>query len=194
MQGAVHLTGWLAVLALLASLATSLTARWWRARRAKLLAMRRLLGLAGFVLALLHAVLVMGGLLAPRSGSEAAALFAGLPYLRHGALALVLLAPLALTSFPRLNARLGLRTWSALHRLFYGAIVLAVLHVLAGPSADPRLVLALAVVVAALLAGRVLPSGRSRPPDAETDADSQLGPGRDEGSSSQVTRGSSGSP
>ncbi len=161
-EGAVHLTGWLAVLALLASLSTSLAARWQLVHRAKLLRMRRVLGLAAFVLALLHAALVMGGLLAPRSIAEAAALLSGLPYLRHGALALVLLAPLAATSFPTLNARLGLRTWSALHRLVYGAVVLAVLHVLAGPAVDPRVALALATFALAVLFGRLIPPRRAR--------------------------------
>lgn len=156
----VHLSGWLALLSLAASLALSLAAR-WRVRRARLLALRRVLGLAGLALAALHAIVTMGGLLAPGSGTEAAALFEGLPYLRHGALALALLLPLAATSFPRLNARLGLRAWSALHRLVYAALALAALHVLAGPSADPRLAVAVAGLIAALLLARLVPSSRS---------------------------------
>ena len=74
---------------------------------------------------------------------------------QHGALALLVLLTLTLTSFPTLNARLGLRTWSALHRLAYAALVLAALHALEGPNMDPRLGLLLLVSAVGIVLARV---------------------------------------
>jgi len=169
MVGLVHLSGWLGALALLLALASSLLGRWSGARRKVLFAWRRRLGLVGFVLAGLHASVALGGWLAPRSSDEAVNLFAALPYLRHGALAVVMLAPLAATSFPALNARLGLRTWSTLHRFVYAAVLLVALHVVAGPSADPRVASSYAVAVGVLLVLRLVP--RRAAPAASTGTD-----------------------
>ncbi|GAB4206979.1 MAG: hypothetical protein OHK0013_24130 [Sandaracinaceae bacterium] len=157
MIAAAHALGWLSFALLAASLAISLRARWQHAEiRVKSLALRRWAGLAGSALAFLHATSSVA-LLEPADPAGLVAMVEGLPFLRHGALALALLALLAATSFPRLNARLGLRAWGALHRVVYAAIALAALHVLAGPSADPRVALVATVVVAILLAGRLVP-------------------------------------
>jgi sulfoxide reductase heme-binding subunit YedZ len=180
-----HLTGWLAVLALLASLGTSLAARAIREQRARLLVSRRLFGLAGAALALLHALVSLLALLVPPSLAEAVAMLSAVPYLRHGALAVVLLAPLALTSFPALNARLGLRTWDVLHRAVYVVIALVVLHVVAGPSADPRLALALAALAALLLFARI-PRPRARAPRAPNDEPSDEPQARSESEADSV--------
>lgn len=170
-SGLTHLAGWLAIGLLVTSLALSLVARaqlaWTREHRARLLSSRRLAGLGSAGAALLHLVLGLS-LLAPATLEDALAMISGVPYLRHGALALALLGALALTSFPKLNARLGLRTWSTLHRAVYVASVLATLHVLAGPSAEPRLAASTAFVMALLLLARVWPvrsegAGRARP-------------------------------
>ena len=69
-RGLAHLVGWLAALALVSSLLTSLLARWTRGpRRARLVAARRLLGLAGFGLAVVHALASIGtGLDDPNQG------------------------------------------------------------------------------------------------------------------------------
>lgn len=162
-----HLAGWIAIALLLASLAISLASRWLLEQRARLLAWRRLAGLGSAGTALVHALLALT-LLAPPSATEALAIVSAVPYLRHGALALALLAPLAITSFPKLNARLGLRTWNVLHRAVYVIAALAALHVLAGPSADPRLSVAVAGSLGLLLLARLVP--RSRPRDADGSA------------------------
>ena len=52
------------------------------------------------------------------------------PYITMGMLALTLLLPLALTSTAGMVKRLGARNWKRLHRLVYGAGVLAALHFL----------------------------------------------------------------
>lgn len=163
--GLTHLSGWLAVFALLASLAMSLASRFLRDQRARLVAWRRVAGLVGFVSAAVHASIAIMGVLAPSSMSHALAAIGTVPYLRHGALALAVLTPLALTSFPKLNARVGLRTWEALHRGVYVAIALVVLHVLAGPSAKPHLAIAVAVIAGLLLVARLVPRPRARAAD-----------------------------
>lgn len=168
-RGIAHLLGWLAAAALCASLGTSLAARWTsRALRGRLVASRRLLGLAGLALGLAHALVVVPSALAPPRLAELLPMVEALPYLRHGALALALLAPLGATSFPSLNARLGLRAWSTLHRLVYAASALVALHVVAGPGADPRLALALAALLAALLLARLVPARRRAEPGLTT--------------------------
>ena len=169
-----HLSGWLAVFALLASLAMSLASRLLRDQRARLVAWRRLAGLVGFGSAVLHASIALSAVLSPRSIDDTLAILASVPYVRHGALALAMLTPLALTSFPKLNARLGLRAWETLHRGVYVAIALVVLHVLAGPSAEPHLAMAVAVIAALLLLGRLVP--RPRTPERALEPESNDDP------------------
>lgn len=163
-EGLTHLAGWLAIALLAASLALSLAARWLHEWRARLLAWRRLAGLGSAAAASLHALLSLSLLGLP--SAETFTAVSAVPYLRHGALALALLVPLAVTSFPALNARLGLRTWSVLHRAVYAIAALAALHVLAGPSAEPRLAMALAVSLGLLLVARLVPR-RARPREGD---------------------------
>jgi sulfoxide reductase heme-binding subunit YedZ len=152
-----HLLGWLAAVALAASLAVSPAARWAsRERRTRLVPMRRRLGLAGLALATAHALVVVPAALAPPHLGDLLPMIEALPYVRHGALALALLVPLGVTSFPALNARLGLRAWSTLHRAVYAASVLVALHVVAGPEVDPRAALVLCAATGALLLARAL--------------------------------------
>ena len=157
-EGLTHVAGWLAIALLLTSLAISLASRWLLEQRARLIAWRRLAGLGSAGMALLHALLALSLLGLP--SAEVITAVSALPYLRHGALALALLAALALTSFPKLNARLGLRTWSVLHRAVHVIGVLAALHVLAGPSADPRLAVIVAIAFGLLLLARLAPRAR----------------------------------
>jgi sulfoxide reductase heme-binding subunit YedZ len=165
---ATHLLGWLALALLASSLGVSLATRWQTGpARARGLRLRRAAGLGGAALALVHA-LVSLALFAPPDLAGLFALLEGLPFLRHGALALALLAPLVATSFPALHARLGLRGWSALHRLVYAAVALAALHVLGGPSADPRIALAASILVALLFAARLVPRRAVRADGAVT--------------------------
>ena len=125
----------LLMLSALSSLGTHLTSKETRAR---LLRARRGLGLAASVAALIHAIASLTHLHAASFTGAWNRLLA-LGYLQHGAWALLILAVLALTSFPKLNARLGLRTWTALHRLAYVALILGALHALEGPAMDARL-------------------------------------------------------
>lgn len=82
----------------------------------------------------------------------------GIPWLRHGALALSLLALLALTSLAPIARRLS--AWSALHRLVYAAAIAAGLHALFAPHAGLPALVALALALL-LLAARLVPTRRA---------------------------------
>jgi sulfoxide reductase heme-binding subunit YedZ len=75
-----------------------------------------------------------------------------------------LLVPLAATSTNAAVRRLGARRWRRLHRLVYVAAAGGVLHSFWAVKADTRLPLLYAGVLALLLALRVVPKGRGRPP------------------------------
>ena len=93
----------------------------------ELLRFRRLLGLLTFGYALLHllayAWLDMG--LVPE---DIVRDIPKRPFVLVGTLALLLLLPLAATSWNGAIRRLGAARWQALHRLVYAVAVLAVLH------------------------------------------------------------------
>jgi sulfoxide reductase heme-binding subunit YedZ len=79
------------------------------------------------------------------------------PFILVGFSALVLLTPLALTSFNRAIRALGARRWQQLHRLVFGVAVLAVLHFFwmrAGKN-DFREVAVYAAILGLLLGWRV---------------------------------------
>ncbi|MEY4726804.1 MAG: hypothetical protein RLZ36_1431 [Pseudomonadota bacterium] len=82
------------------------------------------------------------------------------PFILVGFGALVLLTPLALTSFNRAIRWLGAKRWQGLHRLVYGVAVLAVLHFFWMRSGKSNFaeVWVYASVLFALLAWRVLRS------------------------------------
>ena len=142
----------LLMLSALASLGTHLTTK---ESRVRLLRVRRSLGLVASGAALFHAIASLAHLHALSLTGVWNRLLA-LGYLRHGALALLVLAALTLTSFPKVNARLGLRTWTSLHRLSYVALILGALHALAGPAMDPRLGVAALGFALAIVIIRVL--------------------------------------
>ena len=77
------------------------------------------------------------------------------PFIAVGFAALLLLAPLAITSTDAWVRRLGYRRWKRLHRLVYAAAALAVVHFLWRVKADRRKPLAFAAVFALLFAARV---------------------------------------
>jgi sulfoxide reductase heme-binding subunit YedZ len=113
---------------------------------------RRSLGLLAFGYASLH----FATFLALDLGFDLSALgeeVAERPYVTLGFTALLLLAPLALTSTRGWQRRLG-RRWRALHRLVYPAAGLAVLHFLWLVKADLAEPLAYAAALAVLLALR----------------------------------------
>ena len=80
------------------------------------------------------------------------------PYLTFGAIAFVLLVPLAITSTKGWVKRLGGRHWQRLHRLVYAAAVLAVAHYWFHKLAknDLSTPAIYAVILAALLAARLV--------------------------------------
>ena len=90
------------------------------------------------------------------------------PFALVGFLALLLLVPLAATSFNRAIKALGAARWQALHRLVYAIALLAILHFFwmrAGKN-DFAEVAVYAVVIALLLGWRVLRLRRSPPAPA----------------------------
>lgn len=119
---------------------------------------RRSLGLLAFGYAMLHfaTFLVLDlGLDLSALGEEVAER----PYVTLGFTALLLLAPLAVTSTRAWQRRLG-RRWLTLHRAVYAAAVLAVLHFVWLVKADLAEPLAYAAVLAALFAVRWWPRRR----------------------------------
>ena len=125
--------------------------------------LRRMLGLFVFFYALLHftayAWLDMG--------LDAAAIVADVPkrpFILVGTLALLLLLPLAATSFDRAIRALGAARWRALHRAVYAIAGLAVLHFFwmrAGKN-DFAEVAVYAAILGVLLGWRGWRSWRSR--------------------------------
>ncbi|MFN0073802.1 MAG: sulfite oxidase heme-binding subunit YedZ [Chloroflexota bacterium] len=76
------------------------------------------------------------------------------PFITVGVLALLLMAPLALTSTNAWVRKLGFRRWQILHRLAYVAGILAVVHFILRVKVDLTQPLTYAVVVGGLLALR----------------------------------------
>jgi sulfoxide reductase heme-binding subunit YedZ len=99
---------------------------------AALARLRRMLGLYVFFYALLHflcyAVFDMGLGLDDGAWGEMLRDIPKRPFILVGFTALLLLLPLALTSFNRAIRMLGGPRWRALHRLVYAVALLAVLH------------------------------------------------------------------
>ena len=124
---AIHTTGWLALFFLTASLAVSplrkLTGLGW------LVSMRRTLGVYGFVYAASHLSIYFWW---DRSHSLRSTWteITSKPFIMFGASAIVLLAPLAVTSTNGMISLLGNARWKWLHTLAYPATALAAVHYL----------------------------------------------------------------
>ena len=97
------------------------------ARLPALARLRRMLGLFVYFYVLLH-FLAYGWLDMGLDLGDIASDIAKRPFILVGFAALVLLTPLALTSWNGAIRALGARRWLLLHRLVYGVAVLAVLH------------------------------------------------------------------
>lgn len=113
---------------------------------------RRMTGLFAFFYACLHLLVYV----VLDLGAYWADLIADItkrPYMTVGFLAWLVLLPLAVTSTKVMMRRLG-RRWQQLHRLVYGAAVLAVLHFLWLVKADLREPLLYAGILAVLLGWR----------------------------------------
>ncbi len=125
---------------------------------------RRMLGLFSFFYALLHftsfAWLDMG--------LDVAAILADIPkrpFILVGSLALLLMLPLAATSFNRAIQGLGAARWQALHRLVYASVLLGLLHFfwMRTGKNDFGEVAIYAVVIAGLLGWRLWRRWRPEP-------------------------------
>jgi sulfoxide reductase heme-binding subunit YedZ len=86
------------------------------------------------------------------------------PFILVGTAALLLMLPLALTSFNRAIKALGAPRWQALHRAVYAVALLGVLHFFWMRSAKSNYaeVAVYATIIAALLGWRVVEALRSR--------------------------------
>ena len=137
--------------------------RQWTGQPA-LLRFRRMLGLFTFFYGVLHflcyAWLDMGFDLA-----EITRDIPKRPFALVGFAALLLMAPLAATSFNRAIRALGAKRWQALHRLIYAVALLAILHFFWMRSAKHNYaeVAVYAAILAVLLGWRLLAHLRHRP-------------------------------
>ena len=137
--------------------------RQWTSQPA-LLRFRRMLGLFTFFYGVLHflcyAWLDMGFDLA-----EITRDIPKRPFALVGFAALLLMAPLAATSFNRAIRALGAKRWQALHRLIYAVALLAILHFFWMRSAKHNYaeVAVYAAILAVLLGWRLLARLRRRP-------------------------------
>jgi sulfoxide reductase heme-binding subunit YedZ len=86
------------------------------------------------------------------------------PFILVGSSALLLMAPLAATSFNRAIKALGAKRWQALHRLVYASALLGLLHFFWMRSSKGRTgeVAVYAGILAVLLAWRVWQRRRAR--------------------------------
>jgi methionine sulfoxide reductase heme-binding subunit len=119
-----------------------------------LLRLRRMLGLYACTYALLH-FSVYVGVFQSLDGTAIAEDIFKRPFITAGALALLLMLPLALTSTAGMMRRLG-RRWQSLHRLIYLIAPLATLHYWKMLKEDHRVPLLYAFMLALLLGWRWL--------------------------------------
>jgi sulfoxide reductase heme-binding subunit YedZ len=137
------------------------------------LRLRRMFGLFAFFYAALH----FSAYLWLDQWFDAAAIWKDVlkrPYITIGALTLLLLVPLAITSSNGWVRRLGGRNWQRLHRLVYVVAGLAVLHFWWQRAAknDVGEPLAYAIVIGLLLGVRLLRSVRRRYGSTDSSANS----------------------
>ncbi|GGR33183.1 protein-methionine-sulfoxide reductase heme-binding subunit MsrQ [Deinococcus ruber] len=161
-------TGVLTLALLLLSLACTplrLVFGWtWPAR------IRKALGLLAFVYAALHFLVYLfdKGILNSDFGLQTILTdIVKRPFITAGFAALLLLVPLALTSFKGSVKRLGFARWTALHRLVYVAAALGVLHYWWGVKKDHTQPLIYAGVLLLLFAARWLWKKRKVTPRAK---------------------------
>lgn len=128
----IHRTGWWALIFLLASLAITPLRR--SARLAKLVDVRRLIGVACFVYAACHILLFVGdqGFNLVKVATEIVSRL----YLTIGFVALLGLTILAVTSNDAMVKRLGGLNWRRLHQITFGITLLALIHFFQQTKAD----------------------------------------------------------
>lgn len=79
-----------------------------------------------------------------------------LPYIRYGLAALLLLVPLAITSFASIRRAMGARAWHWLHRLIYVSAALGVTHLWILTRADYLMPMVAVGVLAVLVTFRIV--------------------------------------
>nr|BBJ02914.1 hypothetical protein YBY_07620 [Marinobacter nauticus] len=112
---------------------------------------RRMLGLFAFFYAVLHVFAFLQLIL---GWGDLWATFTRRPYIVLGAVAFLLMVPLALTSTKAMMRRTG-RHWKPLHRLIYVSVVFAWLHFLWQARSDVTEMVVYGVVLLGLLGLRV---------------------------------------
>jgi len=125
--------------------------------------LRRMLGLYAFFYACLH-FLCFYSLDRGFSISSTLHEIVARKYIWFGITALLVMAPLAVTSTNAMIKRLGGKRWRALHRLAYVAAVAGVIHYYMQVKADVRLPLVFAAALTVLLGYRVMNYLRNRKP------------------------------
>ncbi len=124
---------------------------------------RRMVGLFTFFYACLHFV-CYGWFDMGLDWPEIVRDIAKRPFILVGTAALVLMTPLAATSFNRAIKALGAARWQTLHRTVYGVVLLGLLHFFWMRSAKSNYaeVAVYAAIVAVLLGWRIVEALRSR--------------------------------
>ncbi len=125
------------------------------------LRVRRMLGLFAFAYATIHLSIYVF----LDQGLDLAAIFEDVSkrkFITAGALAFVLLVPLAVTSTKGWLVRLGTRRWRTLHRLVYAAAILGALHFFWRVKADYAEPVAFTALLAVLLVLRLVPTSTTR--------------------------------
>ena len=125
------------------------------------LRLRRMLGLFAFFYATLH-VSTYAGLDQLFDWRAILADVEKRRFIFVGLATFLLLVPLAVTSTNAAIRRMGFVRWKQLHRLAYGATVLAVVHFVWRVKKDVREPAAYAIVLAALLLVRIVTALRAR--------------------------------
>ncbi|MFO0741497.1 MAG: 2Fe-2S iron-sulfur cluster-binding protein [Labilithrix sp.] len=150
---AIHTTGIVALVCLTLSLAITPLRRLtgWAA----VVAMRRTLGLFGFVYLVVHFAIFFLFDREASVSSTVTEIFAR-RYLFIGTVGLLLFVPLAVTSTDGMISRLGPRRWKRLHRLAYLATSLGALHYVLLVKSDLRQPLAFAGIIGLLLVSRAV--------------------------------------
>jgi glycine betaine catabolism B len=150
---AIRTTGLLGLVCLVSSLA--ITPLRWLTGWQQLIAIRRNLGVAGFVYISAH-FFIFFWWDRDRSVSSTVHEIIEREYIWYGFGALVAMIPLAITSTDAMVSRLGARPWKTLHRLNYAIVVAGCIHYLLLVKSDLRAPIAFLSVTGALLGFRVL--------------------------------------
>jgi ferredoxin-NADP reductase/DMSO/TMAO reductase YedYZ heme-binding membrane subunit len=151
-NNALHITGILSLVFLFLSLLISPLK--WVTGWGGWVAFRRTLGLYGFFYAVVHLVIYVGFDRALSLSSTLNEIWMR-RFLQVGAVAILLMVPLAVTSTNAMIQRMGPKRWKLLHRTAYAAAVLGVLHYYMLVKSDVRQPLAFAGVLTLLLSSRV---------------------------------------